>query len=224
MGDKRVSLVKLEPLTRDDAEQVRVWRNEPEMQAVLRTAKRLTYDEQQEWYTNEIANRESHTRYWALTEYDASAGYCDFKGYACEHLPDKRQLLGYGGIEHISWENSNGEISLLLDPNMYKQGLGIEAVALFLDQAFNYLNLEAVYGECYMCGPWGFWTKQVAKHGGMSAFLPLRKYYDGGYHSSYYFTFTKEAYGKLNMRDTSKGNEQATTGEEYEAILRQGSC
>ncbi len=162
----------LEPLTREDAEQVRVWRNRSEMQAVLRTAKRLTYEEQQDWYTREIANRESHTRYWAL--YD-------------DHL-----FCGYGGIEHISWENSNGEISLLIDPERHGEGLGSAAVGLFLDQAFDYLNLNTVYGECYCCGPVGFWKKQIKRHNGSYTILPRRKYYGGNYHDSYYFTFIRK--------------------------------
>jgi len=217
--------MKLEPLTRDDAEQVRVWRNEPEMQAVLRTAKRLTYDEQQAWYTNEIANRESHTRYWALTEHKpARIGSPHYFEPTPAVWDNYRQLLGYGGIEHISWENSNGEISLLLDPSKYKQGLGSEAVALFLDQAFNYLNLRAVFAECYESGPVGFWEQAHKRYSSIRSFLPMRKYYKGRNYGSYVFTFYKERFDEKHMRDTSKGKEQATTGEEYKAILRQGSC
>lgn len=199
----------LEPLTRDDAEQVRIWRNLPEMQATLRTPKRLTYEEQQDWYTREIANRESHTRYWALKgpplcpdeecETCKKHGVDGKKGLRLD-LP--YVLVGYGGIEHISWENRNGELSVLIDPARHKQKLGSEAIELFLDQAFNYLNLEAIFAECYECGPTGFWQQMKHKYGGMGSFLPCTKYYDGTYYGSEVTTFTKESFIESDLRYT----------------------
>lgn len=172
----------LEPLTRDDAEQVRLWRNSPEILPTLRTPKELTYDEQQQWYTDEIANRESKTRYWAIIESEGSSGNV----YTCDRI-----FYGYGGIEHIEWENRRGEISIMLDPERWGEGIGSEAVWEFLRRAFNRLNLDTVWGECYTNGPWGFWEKMVAQHDGVAVMLPCKKYWDGEYYDAYYFTFFK---------------------------------
>ena len=165
----------LEPLTRKDMEQIRVWRHE--FKETLRTPFMLTKEMQEDYYRDTICNRDSKTRYWAL----------------CEHKFGRR-LLGYGGIENISWENSNGEMSLLIDPDRHGEGLGSEAVEMFLEQAFSFLNLNVVYGECYGSGPYEFWEKMVEKYEGEGIWLPRRKFWQGEYYDSFGFTFCR---GKL---------------------------
>ena len=184
--------MKLEPLTLEDMEQIRIWRHA--FSETLRTPYMLTREMQEDYYRNTICNRESKTRYWALVEdsheEDVSTVYQPQAVWA----HGGRRLCGYGGIENISWENSNGEMSLLIDPARHGKGLGGEAVELFLAQAFNFLNLHAVHGECYGCGPYKFWEKQVEKYKGESTWLPLRKYHAGAYWPSYYFTFERLGY------------------------------
>ena len=184
--------MKLEPLTLEDMEQIRIWRHA--FSETLRTPYMLTREMQEDYYRNTICNRESKTRYWALVEdsheEDVSTVYQPQAVWA----HGGRRLCGYGGIENISWENSNGEMSLLIDPARHGKGLGEQAVALFLGKAFNHLNLATVYGECYTCGPWMFWEKQVHRFDGTSTVLPKRKYWKGEYYGSYYFTFDKETY------------------------------
>jgi RimJ/RimL family protein N-acetyltransferase len=181
--------MKLEALTLADMEQIRGWREN--FAETLRTPYKLTKEMQEDYYLNTICNRNSTTRYWALVDY-SPADVCRETA-----IFSKRYLLGYGGIEHISWENSNGEMSLLIDPARQGQGLGEQAVALFLEQAFHHLNLHTVYGECYQSGPWRFWERMVDKYEGYNTFLPLRKYHAGEYWASYYFTFTREMYDEL---------------------------
>jgi RimJ/RimL family protein N-acetyltransferase len=212
----------LEPLTLEDMEQIRIWRNQvPE---TLRTPYFLTKEMQEDYYRNIICNRDSRTRYWALIKYE------EYDGNAWERI-DKhelvynrngyRYLLGYGGIENISWENRNGEISILIDPERWRQHLGIEAVGLFLDQAFNKLNLFTVYGECYYCGPWKFWEKMVESRGELatSTYLPARKYWNGKYYGSYYFTFYRSENCECDMCHPGKEDEQEATREKQQAVL-----
>lgn len=183
----------LEPLTLEDMEQIRRWRHEvPE---TLRTPYMLTREMQEDYYHNVICNRDSKTRYWALKQNRISKDFA-----RCE-------FMGYGGIENISWENRNGEMSLLIDPGYRGEGYGKEAVRLFLDQAFGNLNLYTVYGECYYSGPVGFWAKMIEIYGGTDAYLPCRKYYDGKYYGSYYFTFYRSKYYECDMCDSGEGHE-----------------
>jgi RimJ/RimL family protein N-acetyltransferase len=200
----------LESLTREDAEQIRIWRNDPRVRSTLRTPYPLTREQQEDWYEREICNRESHTRYWALVErekYESHVYTCDCglkAGLGGVIVSSGRVLLGYGGIEHISWENRIGELSVLIDPDKWHQGLGTEAVGLFLDQAFNYLNLEAVHGECYFCAAVGFWQKIVIKYQAPATYLPCRKYWEGKFYGSYCFTLFRSEEDADNMRNSGK--------------------
>jgi hypothetical protein len=170
--------MELRPLTMEDMHVIRRWRHQvPE---TLRTPYMLTREMQEDYYRTVICDRRSATRYWAVADGDV--------------------LLGYGGIENIIWENRNGEISLLMAPNERGKGLGAEAAELILEQAFYRLNLEHVYGECYMCGPYLFWEKMVEKYAGSEVVLPRRKFWDGMYYDSYYFTFYRKHWIGCRLR------------------------
>ena len=191
--------MRLDALTAADMEQIRVWRHEvPE---TLRTPYMLTAEMQADYYRDVICDRRGTTRYWALTAMAKGVGDSEWS---------PSHLVGYGGIENISWENRNGEISLLLRPECRGKGYGREAVGLFLEQAFEHMNLECVYGECYMCGPWEFWEKMVVGYRHPAALLPDRKYYQGAYYGSYYFTFDRISYCRL----ARKRREQETAEQE----------
>ncbi len=168
----------LAPLSIDDMETIRRWRNAvPE---TLRTPYMLTREMQDDYYRTVICDRRGTTRYWGLIRDNV--------------------FLGYGGIENIHSENRNGEMSLLIAPDERGKGYGAEAVELILEQAFYRLNLEHIYGECYMCGPYLFWEKMVAKYAGDETVLPRRKYWDGMYYHSYYFTFYRKHWTGERLR------------------------
>ncbi len=162
------SIMKLDVLTKQQCEKVRLWRNElPES---LRTPYGLTEDMQEDFYKNTICNRNSPNRYWALI--------------------DEGVFIGMGGITNIQWENRLGEISLIINPEYRNKGLGEKAVWLILNQAFNYMNLKTVYGECYKCNPaYSFWEKL---NNVKISDLPNRKFWNGKYYNSLYFSIDNE--------------------------------
>jgi RimJ/RimL family protein N-acetyltransferase len=153
---------------------VREWRLEvPES---LRTTFPLTEECQEEFYRNVVCDRKSEHRYFALCA--------------------DSQFAGMGGITGIQWENRLGEISLILDPARRHEGLGMASVRAILACAFQQLNLQTVFGECYECNEEGmeFWIK-VAKHcNGYAAHLPGRKFWNGKYYDSIYFAIDKDMY------------------------------
>ena len=53
----------LKPLTLADLQTICEWRNEPEMQATLRTPYMLTEGMQEDFYRDVICNRESRARF-----------------------------------------------------------------------------------------------------------------------------------------------------------------
>lgn len=212
--------MELRPLTSENMETVRVWRHGvPES---LRTTQMLTAEMQQQYYRDVICNRDSGTRYWGLWEPFVTPLYRENTAYLngeTGEYTESVSFIGYGGIENISWENGNGEISLLLGPDYRGKGYGKQAVGLFLEQAFNTMGLKCVYGECYDCGPYWFWHKMCVEVYGYvepsemawCSILPRRKLYRGVYYDSYYFTFSAAKY-----RNSAGAHRQPTdTTEEH---------
>ena len=186
--------MKLEPLTYEQCEQVRLWRN-AEMEC-WRTSQMLTRDMQEKFYDS-LSERDTDKRYWAIIDDKKRTQYFD-----------GTVLIGMGGINNIQWENRIGEITLIIDPARRKDGMGEKAVELLLDQAFNYLNLKTVKGECYKCNPaWDFWEKLTRKYTykgvdkpRASGFekVPNRKYFDGKYWWSLKFFIDKDDFNKIH--------------------------
>lgn len=173
--------MKLEPLTLEQCEQVRIWRN-AEMEC-WRTPFMLTREMQMDFYKR-CCDRNSPHRYWAIvrTVEDEIKGVVPESGF-----------IGMGGITYIQWENRIGEITLIIDPDERKDGLGEKAVELLLNQAFNHLNLQTVFGEVYWCNQaFDFWKQITKKHSGYLTKLPNRKYWKDSYYDSWYFSIDKD--------------------------------
>ena len=140
----------------------------------LRTPFDVSIEEQEKWYMENVSNRNSKTRYFIF------------------HEKNGKSNLGYGGVEFISLENRNAEISLLVNPDYQGKGYGKNIVDNILTYSFFTLNLESVHGECYYCGNVGFWEKISDKYKAKKSLLHNRKYWNGKYYDSFYFTITKK--------------------------------
>lgn len=163
-------MINLKVLSSQDAEQIRLWRNQ--CLDTLRTPYPLTAEQQADWYKNVVCNRQANARWFGVWQDD-----------------ECKAFRGYTGIENISWENRIGEISLLIGPKYHGNGYGKQAATEVLRYAFEELNLHTVYGECYLNNPAvGFWKKLTAEYDGYNTILPCRKYSKGIYHSSLYFS------------------------------------
>jgi RimJ/RimL family protein N-acetyltransferase len=176
--------MNLRALELDDMEYIRQWRNQ--CLATLRTPFPLTKEQQEDWYRNEICNRQSRSRFWAIM---APSEYRDMEFMG---NPSPHDLVGYGGIENIQWENSIGEISLLINPAYHGKGFGKAAAIEIITHAFNRLNLHTVYGEVYVTNPaMGFWAAITDEYKGYKNLLPNRKYLDGKHWDSLYFSVSQ---------------------------------
>jgi RimJ/RimL family protein N-acetyltransferase len=162
----------LDALSVDDMESVRVWRNA--CYQTLRTPFKLTKEQQEEWYKNEVCNRNSRSRFYKII----------FDG----------RFVGYGGIENIQWENRIGEISLLINPAEQKNGYGFHAAIEIIENAFNNLNLHTVFAECYLNNSAiNFWHKVFQRFKNpVEVNLPNRKYWNGKYYDSMYFSVSND--------------------------------
>lgn len=168
--------MKLRAIEKSDLEYIRKWRNGN--REILRTPYFLTEEMQERFYSDVVSNRLSNARFYAIS---------NELPYAEKHS----DLVGYCALNPIIWESSIGEIALEISPEFRKQGIGKEAVGLLLNEGFNVLGLKTIYGECYMGEAKNFWLKIIDKYNFTTARLPNRKYYDGRYYDSIYFSLDK---------------------------------
>lgn len=172
--------MRLESPTLEQCQIVRSWRNES--LNTLRTCYPLTPEQQAQFFKDVICNRNSNHRYWSI--WDEKKDY----------------FVGFGGLTFIEWENRQTEISLIINPELRGKGYGKKAVLLLLEQAFNHLNLELVYGECYLCNDSGvgFWKRIVELCGGQQTEYRKGKYWNGKHCDTMYFDITKDEFNKKN--------------------------
>ncbi|HSW61891.1 MAG TPA: GNAT family N-acetyltransferase [Dissulfurispiraceae bacterium] len=162
--------MRLDAMTRENAELVRRWRNiDIDM---YRTPFMLTEEMQSDFYDDVICDRYAKHRFWAVMLADV--------------------FIGMVGLVNISLENRSAEVSVVIDPELRKQGHGRKAVDLLLGEGFYRINLDNIYGECYKCSPArGFWESACMERGVKIYELPRRKYVSGIYWDSIYFNFTR---------------------------------
>lgn len=172
----------LDVLSKEDCEQVRIWRNQS--LETLRTPYPLAKEMQEDFYRDVVCDRNSKHRYWAIR-------------IPLDETQAGESLIGMGGLTFIEWENSQAEISLIIDPALRRQGHGEKAVHLLLDQAFNYLNLDLVYGECYGSNPTReFWEKVTKAYNGRITWLRKGKFWKGTRHETMYFDVARDDFRK----------------------------
>ena len=182
--------LRLDALTADDCEEVRLWRNQ-HLEG-LRTPFPLTEEQQEVFYANVVCDRDLPLRYWAVRN---EAG----------------KIVAMVGLTDLDWYAGHGEVSLITDPSKPKQGIGSGALDLLLHEAFAQMGLQTVWGECYECNPAiGFWHKVCERHGAYMTRLPRRKRWAGKLWDSLYFAIESpytacDCGGACDDTDRSKG-------------------
>lgn len=156
-----------------DLYEVAGWRNSvPES---LRTHGETTEKQQDRFYNSVICQEDSPHKYFSV--YD----------------DEFNQLIGLVGLTDIDHVNGNAEISLIISPEFKRMGYGKLIVRMILTYAFKTLRLENVYGECYYCNPnIEFWNKVCTHYSANVSRLAQRKYWDGIFWDSLYFTINKK--------------------------------
>lgn len=166
------------PINKADLDKIVDERNK--ILETLRTPFFLNYDQQDSYYNEVLCDRNSKTRYFIFQNGINS--------------------VAMGGVENIEWENSRGEISILVYQGSRRKGFGSLIVDEIIDYGFNYLNLNILWGECYFCGNISFWNKYFSpkmtekKNYSIElkkVILPDRKFYNGKYHDSLYFSLRR---------------------------------
>lgn len=126
---------ELKPISFDDREPIRKWRND--QVDVLRQKSTLSADNQRAYFQNVILKLFEK-------DYPEQLIFSFFKN---------EELIGYGGLVHISWEDKRGEVSFLLETTRnndlplfqteYAIFLNLIKQIAFQDLAFNKITTEA---------------------------------------------------------------------------------
>ncbi len=128
---------KIETVQLKDIESIRQWRNS--QMDVLRQKSVITAAQQRVYFDTHIfpSMRVGHPQNLLMSYF--------FQG----------QLIGYGGLVHISWENLRAEVSFLLDPSrvanpdVYARDFA-KFLGLIKRLAFSELNLQRLFTETYI--------------------------------------------------------------------------
>jgi RimJ/RimL family protein N-acetyltransferase len=129
---------RLVPIRYEDRFNIMDWRNEQMFH--LRQSMLLTIDDQELYFSNTIEKIFSIER-------PSQILFSFLKNDIC---------IGYGGLVHINWVDSNAEISFLIDTKLerdYFQYLWMIYLKLIENVAFVELNLHKIYTYAYDIRP-----------------------------------------------------------------------
>ena len=124
------------PIQKDDVELIRVWRNN--QMNVLRQKKRIGKKDQEKYFIKNI---------WCNLD-------SDYPPQILMGLYFKDNLIGYGGLVHISWEDKRAEVSFLLNPErmenfeLYKKDF-THYLSLIKNLSLKQLKLNKLFSETY---------------------------------------------------------------------------
>lgn len=123
------------PLTGEDAEPLRSWRNS--QLEFLRQEKELTKEEQQNYFNTKV-----------LTQYHLEQPDQHLVG-----MENNGSLVAYGGLTRISWPDHRGEVSFLASPHVESSSEKVIIFGEFLEWikmfAFEKISLERIFTETY---------------------------------------------------------------------------
>ncbi|UHG92479.1 UDP-4-amino-4,6-dideoxy-N-acetyl-beta-L-altrosamine N-acetyltransferase [Spirosoma oryzicola] len=118
--------IELTPLTEEDIELVRTWRNMPEVSQYMYTSEMITYEQQASWFAR-IKN-DSTCRYWVITYNNQKVGLASITGL--NHT-----------LSSCYWAFYLGDVTIR------KGGLGAKIEFRVLDYVFGELKLNKLRCE-----------------------------------------------------------------------------
>ncbi len=122
--------IRLRALEFYDGEQLRNWRNDPEIANKFFSQDSISSVHQDKWM-EKIIERENGFE-WII------------------ELISPQTTIGTLGIENIDYRNGHAEyVRHIIDKKYRRQGYAYEAEMLMLEYAFNYLNLNKIYCKAF---------------------------------------------------------------------------
>lgn len=183
-------MIYFDALTEADCEQIRKWRNEDISAA--RTPFILTDLMQKNFYRDEVSNRDSKHRYWAVCSDDLKSKHSHYV-YIAEFPREPirfKTLLGIAGLTNIEWENGRAEVALMIGTNYRGQGYGKQAFCLLREWAFDRMRLQTIYANVYACNPDAPFWERLDEDFHVS--IPCGKWWNGRFWDTMYYQWHNE--------------------------------
>lgn len=121
----------LTAINKTSIEQLRKWRNDPEMRKYFREYKEISDYDQEKWFTERVTHNDKQV---------------DFE----IHSKPEEKLIGHCGLYYVNWINRTAELTIYVGDNDYKyKGYGTDALHVLMDYAFFTMNLNRVWCEVF---------------------------------------------------------------------------
>lgn len=122
--------VYLTAVDRPSIEQLRTWRNNPELRKYFREYREISVEMQERWFSERVNTQNQ----------------VDFE----IHDIESGKLIGHCGLYYIDWVNRNAEFTVYIGDMMFRNGgYGSDALRLLFDYGFKTLNLHRIWAEVY---------------------------------------------------------------------------
>ena len=126
-------LVSLHAVEKEDLQQFRNWRNNPDFRKHFREYRNLNMRQQEIWFEEKVV-KDNTTLMFSIR--------CN----------EDNELLGCCGFVYINWVHQHADLSLYIGWNnayIDEEGYAEESCRLLLDYGFNELRLNKVWTEIY---------------------------------------------------------------------------
>ena len=167
---KKISLASIKE---NNLEQLREWRNRPELRKYFREHKEISQVMQTTWF-NKI-NQDSNQVNFEI---------CD---------KESNKLIGHCGLYYINWVHRHAEFGIYIgNDNFRNGGYGADSLRTLIKYGFEDLNLNKIWCEVYSNNK----SLEVYRHLGFKDEGILREHYynDGQYWDSHMLSLLKKEY------------------------------
>jgi len=172
----------LSDLKETNLEQLRQWRNKPELRKYFREHRLISELMQNDWFEKAKKDQNQY----------------NFEIYAIEpNGPPK--LIGHCGLYYINWIHRFAEFGIYIgDPNYREGGFGSDALRTLIGYGFNDLNLNKIWCEVYGNNK----SLDIYRHLGFHDDGILRQNYfnEGQYWDSYLLSMLKSEFETLHTK------------------------
>lgn len=121
----------LTALNRSSLEQLREWRNNPELRKYFREYREISDAMQESWFNSKVLNNDKQVDFEI---HDLKTG----------------KLIGHCGLNYISWVNRTAELAVYIgEPSFRNGGYGFDALTMLMNYGFNILNLNRIWCEVF---------------------------------------------------------------------------
>ena len=123
--------INLTSICPNNLEQLRNWRNKPELRKYFREYREISPDMQKRWYQEKVLNDTKQVNFEI-------------------HENTSNQLIGHCGLYYINWVHRHAEFGIYIGDSDYRSGgYGSDALRQLIRYGFEDLNLNRIWCEVY---------------------------------------------------------------------------